>query len=241
MRKLTKGIAISLAFCTFAAGSVQAEESMDADYSAALISAMGQGIEPEAVILQGVAEQDIREISVDKISYTTDVLTVRSNPGTEYEELAKLARFAQIEVIGVCSNGWSHVLMEDGTSGYVSGEYLSDIIPEGAEHIGESLGLFTVTYYCSCDICCGWWSGGPTASGAYPVADWTVAADPDVLPLGTRIYISGHEYCVEDTGSGVVGNHIDIYVTDHNLAVNNGVGYTEVFTSTYEEPIDESV
>lgn len=234
MRKLMKGVAICLAFCTFAGGSAQAEENIDADYSAALISAMGQGITPEETVLQGVADDIVQEISVEKMSYTTDVLAVRANPGTEYEELAKLAQFTQIEVIGVCDNGWSHVVMQDGTSGYVSGDFLSDVVPSGAEYIGESLGVFTVTYYCSCDICCGWWAGGPTASGAYPVADWTVAADPDVLPLGTRIYISGHEYCVEDTGSGVEGNHIDIYVGDHSLAVDNGVGYTEVFASTFD-------
>ncbi len=231
MRKLTKGIAICLVFCAVMVSSAQAAEIIDADYSAALISAMGKGITLEATILQGVEDRVVQEIAVDKISYTTDVLTVRAYPGTEYEELAKLAQYAQIEVIGVCDNGWSHVTMENGVDGYVSGEYLSDVVPEGAEHIGESLGVFTVTYYCSCDICCGWWAGGPTASGAYPVADWTVAADPDVLPLGTRIYINGHEYCVEDTGSGVIGNHIDIYVADHNLAVNNGLGYAEVFAS----------
>lgn len=231
MKKLWRGTAICLAICAFTCGSALAEDVIDADYSAALITAMGQGITPEENVLESVKGQTVQEVAVEKVSYTTDVLAVRVSPGTQYQELAKLAKFAQVQVIGVCDNGWSHVLMEDGTSGYVSGEYLSDIVPEGAERIGESLGVFTVTYYCACDICCGWWSGGPTASGAYPVPDWTVAADPDVLPLGTRIYISGHEYCVEDTGSGVKGNHIDIYVTDHELAVNNGVGYAEIFAS----------
>lgn len=231
MRKLKKSAAIIMAVCAVFGGNVSAQEIIDADYSAALITAMGQGVTPEETVLEGLTGPEVQEVAISKISYTTDVLTVRSNPGTEHQELAMLSKFAQIEVIGVCDNGWSHVIMQDGTEGYVSNEFLSDIVPEGAENIGESMGVFTITYYCSCSICCGWWSGGPTASGAYPVADWTVAADPEVLPLGTLIYINGHQYCVEDTGSGVIGNHIDIYVGDHELAVNNGVGYAEVFAS----------
>lgn len=233
MKKLIKSAAVCLTVCAMTGMPAAAQEGYDADYSAALITAMGQGITPEENILDGITGEEIQEVAVDKMCYTTEVLTVREQPGTEYEKVGMLSRFAQIEVNGVCDNGWSHVVMEDGTSGYVSNQYLSDVVPEGAEHIGESLGVYTVTYYCSCSICCGWWSGGPTASGAYPTADWTVAADPDVLPLGTRIYMNGHEYCVEDTGSGVEGNHIDVYVDDHELAVNNGIGYAEIFAKKY--------
>lgn len=231
MRKLKKSAVLLTIACTVIPMNVNAQDVYDADYSAALIAAMGQGMTPEETVLQGMEGTEIQEVAVDKVSYTTDVLTVRENPGIEYQEVAMLSKFSQIEVIGVCDNGWSHVILQDGTAGYVCNEYLSDVVPEGAENIGDSLGVFTITYYCSCDICCGWWSGGPTASGAYPVADWTVAADPEVLPLGTLIYINGHQYCVEDTGSGVDGCHIDIYVGDHQLAVNNGVGYAEIFAS----------
>lgn len=230
--KVFMKICVMLLFgCLLFAVPVCALEEIDADYSAAVLSAMSEGNVPKEQIVEEISDQMVQEIAVQKESYTTDVLTVRQLPGTQYPEIAKLARYAKVQVVGVCDNGWSRIQMESGMTGYVSNEFLSGILPEGAQHIGESLGVFTVTYYCSCEICCGWWSGGPTASGAYPVADWTVAADPDVLPLGTHIYINGHEYCVEDTGSGVDGQHIDIYVTDHELAVNNGVGYTEVFAS----------
>lgn len=44
-----------------------------------------------------------------------------------------------------------------------------------------------------------------------------VAADPDYLPLGTRIKIRGAgrysgEYVVADTGEKIVGRHLDIYI-----------------------------
>lgn len=223
-----KTIVSALLICLMLGSAVSAEE-FNPDYSAAMLTVMGTGEVPQQQAVEAVEGQTVQEVAISKESYTTDVLTVRMLPGTQYDEVGKLSQFSKVQVIAVCDNGWSKVQMESGQIGYVSNDYLSDIVPAGAENIGESLGIYTITYYCACEICCGPWSGGPTASGAYPVADWTVAADPNVLPLGTHIYINGHEYCVEDTGSGVNGNHIDIYVNDHDLAVNNGIASAEVF------------
>lgn len=56
----------------------------------------------------------------------------------------------------------------------------------------------------------------PTASGAR-VREGLVAADPDVLPLGSRIRITGTErhdgvYTVADTGRRIKGREVDIYM-----------------------------
>lgn len=57
---------------------------------------------------------------------------------------------------------------------------------------------------------------GKTASGDY-VHRHIVAADPDILPIGSRIKIrragrySG-EYVVADTGEKIQGRHLDIYI-----------------------------
>jgi 3D (Asp-Asp-Asp) domain-containing protein len=59
---------------------------------------------------------------------------------------------------------------------------------------------------------------GTTASGV-PARSGVVAADPAVLPLGTRIRVhdagpySG-KYVVSDTGRAIKGNDIDIYLRD---------------------------
>ena len=50
-----------------------------------------------------------------------------------------------------------------------------------------------------------------------------VAADPDVLPLGSRVQISDAgsydgEYVVADTGRKIQGRRIDIYLPDHREA-----------------------
>lgn len=80
-------------------------------------------------------------------------------------------------------------------------------------------GEFLLTAYCSCPICCGKWSGGPTASGVMPQEGRTIAVDKRVIPLGTHVYIDGlGEFIAEDTGSAVKGNHIDVYMGSHTAA-----------------------
>lgn len=97
------------------------------------------------------------------------------------------------------------------------------------EPVYESLGMFTVYAYCPCEKCCGQWAGGPTASGVMPEEGRTIAADWDVLPAGTEVFINDHKYIVEDTGSGIIGNKIDIFMDSHQDALNWGVRELEVF------------
>lgn len=95
-----------------------------------------------------------------------------------------------------------------------------------------SLGVFTVYAYCPCETCCGQWSGGPTASGVMPEEGRTVAADWDVLPAGAEVYISGVGWrTVEDTGSGITGNTLDLYMDSHQDALEWGVREIEIFTA----------
>ena len=59
--------------------------------------------------------------------------------------------------------------------------------------VGESLGNVVTSGYCNCPICCGVWSGGPTASGAMPQANHTIAVDAanPFLPMGTKVVMNG--------------------------------------------------
>lgn len=63
-----------------------------------------------------------------------------------------------------------------------------------------------------------------TASGTVPVPYWTVAVDPQVIPLGSYVIIDGRMYLAVD--SGVFGNILDICVTYHDEALDLGVDYT---------------
>ena len=55
-----------------------------------------------------------------------------------------------------------------------------------------------------------------------PKAGYTIAADPEVLPMGSKVEIDGIVYMVEDTGGLVKGNVIDIYFDTHEEAVMFG-------------------
>lgn len=59
-----------------------------------------------------------------------------------------------------------------------------------------------------------------TASGAVAEQGVTIAADWDVLPPGTVIYIDGlGERVVQDRGGAIKGNAVDIYFEDHDEAL----------------------
>ena len=91
--------------------------------------------------------------------------------------------------------------------------------------VGESLGQVVTSGYCNCPICCGVWSGGPTASGAYPTANHTLAVDASdpFVPMGTKVVMNGVEYTVEDTGAFArYGVQFDVYYDNHAAASAHG-------------------
>ena len=92
---------------------------------------------------------------------------------------------------------------------------------------GMCLGTFTITGYCNCDSC----SGGHslTYSGTVPKANHTIAADLNLFPIGTKLLIDGIVYTVEDMGSTVNGNKIDIYYSTHEEALAAGTYSALVF------------
>lgn len=84
-----------------------------------------------------------------------------------------------------------------------------------------SLGEFTITHYCPCAKCCGK-SDGITATGTRATEGETIAVDPNVIPLGSTVYIGGQVYVAEDVGGAIKGNKLDIYVVDHDTAIQRG-------------------
>jgi 3D (Asp-Asp-Asp) domain-containing protein len=97
------------------------------------------------------------------------------------------------------------------------------------------------TGYCKCGKCCGWkrnWKfqpvvaygptkGQPKAVGITATgtrADWgTIAADTRYYPFGTIMYVPGYGWGrVEDIGSAIKGDHIDLFFTSHRQALEWG-------------------
>jgi 3D (Asp-Asp-Asp) domain-containing protein len=116
--------------------------------------------------------------------------------------------------------------------------------PEGIEPVRR---VMTVTGYCKCGKCCGWkrtWYGRPvytsgpnkgkrkqvgiTASGVR-ASHGTIAADTDLYPFGSIMYVEGYGYgVVQDRGGDIKGEHIDLFFHSHREAVEWGKQSIEV-------------
>ena len=109
---------------------------------------------------------------------------------------------------------------------HLTTEAVNETVTETATvRVGESLGQVVTSGYCNCPICCGIWSGGPTASGAYPTANHTLAVDASnpFVPMGTKVVMNGVEYTVEDTGAFArYGVQFDVYYDSHAAASAHG-------------------
>ena len=110
----------------------------------------------------------------------------------------------------------------------VTNTTISDLKSE--EYMLIYAGEFKITYYCDerrKHICGG---NGVTASGKSTEIGWTAAADWDVLPSGSLIYIDGIGFReVQDVGSAVNNKHIDVLVKEHQEALNLGVDREDVW------------
>ncbi len=84
----------------------------------------------------------------------------------------------------------------------------------------EYVGEYYATAYC-CEVyphICG--GNGVTASGTVPTPGITCAADWNVLPPGTWLYIEGVGLRrVEDSGSAIKGKRLDIAIDTHQNAL----------------------
>ena len=109
--------------------------------------------------------------------------------------------------------------------------------------------LVLVTGYCNCGKCCGWkrgWFGfgapvynygkmkgkpkrvGITSSGSL-ARHGTVAADPKLFKLGSRLSIPGYGTGrVEDVGGAIKGRHIDVWFATHEKALEWGARWLKV-------------
>ena len=86
------------------------------------------------------------------------------------------------------------------------------------------VGNFKITHYCPCKTCNGSW-GSKTAIGTTMTPYRTIAVDPRIIPLGSKVEINGKVYIAEDTGGAIKGNRIDMCVSSHSEAYRKGVLY----------------
>ena len=86
-----------------------------------------------------------------------------------------------------------------------------------AEQYGDSIGEYTIDYYCSCETCRAK-ASKVKATGTPIVEGQTIAVEPDEIPYGTKVIIDGHVFTAEDYDTSGKEKHISIYVNDHETA-----------------------
>lgn len=99
------------------------------------------------------------------------------------------------------------------------------------------------TAYCLCKKCCGKSPSDPyygvTASGLRIVPNTgmkVIAIDPRMFKLGSKVYVESLDGSKDygnaiaaDTGGGIKGNHIDLYMDTHEEALKWGVRYVNLY------------
>ncbi|AXH71124.1 putative cell wall binding protein [Bacillus phage BSP38] len=85
----------------------------------------------------------------------------------------------------------------------------------------QSLTVVATAYTAYCSGC-----SGVTATGVNLKANpgqKVIAVDPNVIPLGSRVYVEGYgEAIAADTGGAIKGNRIDVFIPSQSEAVNYG-------------------
>lgn len=84
------------------------------------------------------------------------------------------------------------------------------------------------TGYCPCNVCNYPYGGQPTYMGD-SLQKGIVAVDPNIIPMGSQLYIEGYGYGkASDQGGAIKGMHIDLCFSTHQEALNWGMKYVKV-------------
>ena len=141
--------------------------------------------------------QEVNELKVDGIVGPETFKALHSNPKSKPEATPSTASVSTVQV-------------SQPTTSRSSAGSSSKVIY-----------MNSTAYTAFCSGC-----SGITATGinlrAHPDVK-VVAVDPDVIPLGTKLYVEGYGYAVAgDTGGAINGNRIDIFMADRSDALNWG-------------------
>lgn len=93
---------------------------------------------------------------------------------------------------------------------------------------GKTITMESTAYY----------TGNITATGTAPKRNpnglSTVAVDPRVIPLGSKVYIDGYGYAIaEDTGGAIKNNIIDVFLNSKEECINWGRRNVQVTIVAY--------
>ena len=88
---------------------------------------------------------------------------------------------------------------------------------------GSRVMTMITTGYCGCDKC-NWPYGGQPSYMGLPLAPGIVAVDPNVISMGSHLYIPGYgSGLAADQGNAIKGNRLDLFFNTHQEALNWGI------------------
>lgn len=166
-------------------------------------------------------------------------LNCRIKPSTEDSEIIKVfPRGTELQVIGVDGTGKWYEVWDGETQGYCYGTYFVDnkedldkqevASDSNGKTKGKYLGRFKITHYCPCYTCNGS-NSGRTAWAGQIIPGQTIAVDPSVIGKLRWVYIDGYGYRRAEDCGAFGGNHIDVAVPTHSMALDMGVVYKDVY------------
>jgi uncharacterized protein YabE (DUF348 family) len=195
----------------------------------------------EALELQGIPVSSADEISPGLDTEVTDGMTVNigritSKTVTKYEKVAhKVKKIKDHDmlrgtkkVISKGSDGTANITYrikfrygKEVSRTAIKTEYVkkpvTEVVKVGTKKtktIDGSTFAYTQKYTMVATAYC---DGGYSASGP-ACGDGIIAVDPDVIPLGTKVYVEGYGYAIAaDTGGYIIGNRIDLWMANNSI------------------------
>jgi len=90
------------------------------------------------------------------------------------------------------------------------------------------MGEFKVTAYCPCYECSLNFGRRCAKKNTYARSNHTIAVDPNIIDLGSKVKVGNKYYVAEDTGGRVKGDIIDVFFDTHEEVEEFGVKYKNV-------------
>jgi len=104
----------------------------------------------------------------------------------------------------------------------------STVLLDGSETFPGNSMLMIATGYDGCYKCNYPYYGRPSYIGL-PLKRGIAAVDPNVIPMGTKLYIEGYgEAIAADQGGVIKGDRIDLFFDSHQEALDWGIKTVKV-------------
>ncbi|MBQ2663127.1 MAG: SH3 domain-containing protein [Clostridia bacterium] len=158
--------------------------------------------------------------------YTATDLNLRSEPTTDSGVITVYQPHTELTVIGTDGGEWWQV-WDGECQGWVNKHYMSPYADNGIftyhGHSDTPLCAVTVTQYDTSPAENGGYTVTACGDQLTDVVGLAIAADPRLLPMGSKVYIEGVGYrTVRDVGGAIKGAHIDnlVWNIDYSWDIN---------------------